>query len=342
MYPGLYDRPKGEYLTDAITFKAEELIARAVHDKTPFFMNMAQFAVHTAIAPGPEKYLKHYKDGRPKVERDYGSMLTGMDASLGTILERLHDPNTDGDTADSIANNTVILFVSDNGGLSNHTREAEKKITLKGGLKVEYQRDFHNLPSKSGKGSGYDGGMRIPMIVAWSGQNPQNAFANKNLKIKAGSACDEPVHGDDIFPTILSLAGIPNPIAKTKQDGQDLRGLLTSGDFKREKALYWHYPHQWYRDVGVGLGIEPFSAIREGNWKLIYFYGDGATDGKGYDPRVELYDLSTDLSEENNLLKKVPARALSLQKKLFNWLKEADAGIPIISSTGRPADLSIQ
>ena len=140
MYPGLYDRPKGEYLTDAITFKAEELIARAVHDKTPFFMNMAQFAVHTAIAPGPEKYLKHYKDGRPKVERDYGSMLTGMDASLGTILERLHDPNTDGDTADSIANNTVILFVSDNGGLSNHTREAEKKITLKGGISARFSQ----------------------------------------------------------------------------------------------------------------------------------------------------------------------------------------------------------
>jgi arylsulfatase A-like enzyme len=342
MYPNLHDRPEGEYLTDAITFKAEELIARAVRDNVPFFMNMAQFAVHTAIAAGPEKYLKHYKDGRPKVERDYGSMLTGMDASLGGILKRLDDPNADGDPADSIANNTVILFVSDNGGLSNHTREPKANPTLDSGLKVEYRRDFHNLPAKSGKGSGYDGGMRIPMIVAWAGQDTQGAFTNKTLKIKAGSACDEPVHGDDIFPTILSIAGIPNPVAKTKQDGQDLRELLTGGKFQRKKALYWHYPHQWYRDVGVGLGIEPFSAVRDGNWKLIYFYGDGTSDGKGYDPRMELYDLSTDLGEENNLLIKEPERALALQKMLFHWLKEANAGIPINATTGRAVDLPIK
>ncbi|MDB4459057.1 sulfatase [bacterium] len=340
MYPNLQDRPEGEYLTDAITAKAEDLIAQAVNDGVPFFMNMAQFAVHTGIAAGPEKYLKFYKDGRPKVERDYGSMLTGMDASLGTILKRLEDPNGDGDVADSIAKNTVILFVSDNGGLSSHTRTPRGSVTLDNGLEVTYRRDFHNSPSKSGKGSGYDGGMRIPMIVAWAGQSPQGGFVSKSLKIKPGSVCDEPVHGDDIFPTILSIAGIANPVPETKQDGQDLRGLLTGRGFNREKGIYWHYPHQWYRDVGVGLGIEPFSAVRNGKWKLIYFYGDGVSDGKGYDPRAELYDLSVDIGEDRNMVKAEPKRTLEMQKMLFRWLKEVGAGIPIVSATGHAADVA--
>ncbi|MEJ6524677.1 MAG: sulfatase [Opitutales bacterium] len=339
MYPNLQDRPEGEYLTDAITVKAEELIAQAVKDDVPFFMNMAQFAVHTQIAAAPEKYLKFYKDDRPKVERDYGSMLTGMDASLGAILNRLEDPNADGDITDSISKNTVILFVSDNGGLSNHTRMSRGSFTLNSGVEATYRRDFHNSPCKSGKGSGYDGGMRIPMIVAWAGQGAQGGFVNENLKINSGSVCDEPVHGDDIFPTILSIAGIANPVAKAKQDGQDLRGLLTGRGFRREKGIYWHYPHQWYKDIGVGLGIEPFSAVRSGKWKLIYFYGDGVSDGNGYDPRIELYDLSTDIGENTNLAKANPEKTLNMQEVLFQWLEEVDAGIPVVSATGRTADI---
>jgi len=339
MYPNLQDRPEGEYLTDAITVKAEELIAQAVKDDVPFFMNMAQFAVHTQIAAAPEKYLKFYKDDRPKVERDYGSMLTGMDASLGAILNRLEDPNADGDITDSISKNTVILFVSDNGGLSNHTRMSRGSFTLNSVVEATYRRDFHNSPCKSGKGSGYDGGMRIPMIVAWAGQGTQGGFVNENLKINSGSVCDEPVHGDDIFPTILSIAGIANPVAKAKQDGQDLRGLLTGRGFRREKGIYWHYPHQWYKDIGVGLGIEPFSAVRSGKWKLIYFYGDGVSDGNGYDPRIELYDLSTDIGENTNLAKANPEKTLNMQEMLFQWLEEVDAGIPVVSATGRTADI---
>jgi len=341
MYPNMADRPKGEYLTDAITAKAEAFITTAAADGVPFFMNMAQFAVHTAIAPGPEKYLKFYHDGRPKVERDYGSMLTGMDASLGRLLDRLADPDGDGDRADSIAANTIILFVSDNGGLSNHTRKPSGKAVLKNGTEVDYLRDYHNSPSKSGKGSGYDGGMRIPMIVAWAGQAAAGegtgtaAMANPALPIEPGSSCDEPVHGDDIFPTILSIAGVKNPVDPAKLDGKDLRPLLTGKPFERDGGLYWHYPHQWYRDIGVGLGIEPFSAMRLGKWKLIHFYGDGVSDGEGPDPRVELYDLSTDIGETKNLVDTHPDKALELRDALFAWLVEVDAGLPVVASTKR-------
>lgn len=340
MYPNLGDRPKGEYLTDAITVKAGEVIEEAVKDGVPFFMNMAQFAVHTAIAAGPEKYLKFYKDGRPRVERDYGSMLTGMDASLGVIMKRLADPNGDGDTQDSIADNTLILFVSDNGGLSNHTRSKAGKVKLKDGRVVDFQRDYHNGPSKSGKGSGYEGGYRIPMIVAWAGQKAKGGFVNDRLKIQAGTSTDEPVHGDDLFPTILSAAGVKNPVDGGELDGQDLRRLLVGdGGFVRDGGLYWHYPHQWYGKVGIGLGIEPFSAVRMGDWKLIYFYGDGVSDGKGYDPRTELYDLSKDVGETKNLASVHPKLARELRAGLFVWLNKVGGGLPLVIETGERVDI---
>lgn len=339
MYPNMEDRPDGEYLTDAITAKAEEFITEAARGSAPFFMNMAQFAVHTAIAPAPDMYLKYYEDGRPVVERDYGSMLTGMDASLGRILARLSDPNGDGDPTDSIASQTFIIFVSDNGGLSNHTRKADGTTQLESGKEITYRRDFHNLPSKSGKGSGYDGGMRIPMIVACAGQHPKGEMANPSLQIQPGSISDEPVHGDDIFPTILSIAGVKNPVEPSKLDGKDLRPLLSGTPFARKRGLYWHYPHQWYRDIGVGLGIEPFSAVRLGKWKLIYFYGDGVQDGMGMDPRVELYDLASDIGEEKNLVEQYPNRALEMRDGLFDWLHSVDAGLPIVRSTNRPFDI---
>ena len=339
MYPGLEDRPEGEYLTDAITIKARGVIRDAAAEGVPFFMNMAQFAVHTQIAAGPEKYLKFYRDGRPKVESDYGSMLTGMDASLGAILSTLRDPNGDGNTADSIAENTIILFVSDNGGLSNHARSNAGKALLNSGIRVRYKRDYHNAPALSGKGSGYDGGTRIPMIVAWAGQLKKQKPINSRLSIVPGTTCAEPVHGDDIFPTILSIAGVKNPLLKIQRDGQDLGSLLRRKSFTRKKPLFWHYPHQWYRDVGVGAGIEPYSAMRKGDWKLIYFYGDGVSDEKGYDPRTELYHVSVDVGEKHNLASKKPKLAIKLRRELFRWLDAADAGLPIVRATGKRVDI---
>ncbi len=301
-----------------------------MNDGKPFFMNFAQFAVHTKIAAAPEKYLTYYQDGRPKTERDYGSMITAMDASLGSILKRLNDPNGDGNQNDSISKNTLIIFLSDNGGLSNHTRTTKSKFTLKNGSKVSYQRDYHNSPSKSGKGSGYDGGMRIPMMIAWADQHVE-----KVKYIESNSVCDEPVHGDDIFPTILSITGVQNPTPEKRQDGEDLTPLLFRKTFHREKGLYWHYPHQWYKDVGVGLGIEPFSAVRVGKWKYLYFYGDGVKDNKGHDPREELYDMSLDVGEQNNLIQSMPEKANEMKENLFGWLKSVKAGLPVVKKTGK-------
>ena len=338
-YPGLEDRPKGEYLTHAITFKAMEIIAEAAKDNVPFFMNMAHFAVHTAIAPAPDKYLDHYKDGRPEVERDYASMLEAMDASLGSIMDCLDDPNGDGDASDSIADNTVILFMSDNGGLSNHTRNANGPVTFGGGKRVTYERDFHNAPLKSGKGSAYEGGIRVPMIVAWAGQTPHGKPIVDRLPIKPGTYSDEPVHADDFFPTVLSMASVANPVPVDQLDGMDLCPLLQGGEFERVSGLFWHYPHQWYQDIGVGLGIEPFTAIRNGDFKLIHFYGDGIVDGSQDDPRWELYNLAEDIGEEKNLVEDEREVALSLRTKLLEWMDKVGAQTPVSKLTGKPLRL---
>ena len=342
MYPNLEDRPEGEYLTEAITAKAQGIITKAAFDKVPFFMNMAHYAVHTKIAPAPEKYLKHYKDGRPTVERDYASMLEAMDASLGALLETLHDPNGDGDNSDSIAENTIVLFMSDNGGLSNHSRSRLGEMTLANGQKANFVRDYHNSPLKGGKGSAYEGGTRVPMIVAWAGQTPRNEPIRRLLSITPGTTSDVPVHADDFFPTILAIAGVKNPVPADQLDGQDLMPLLSGKSLERESGLFWHYPHQWYQKVGVGLGIEPFTAIRDGDYKLIYFYGDGIADGEGVDPRWELYDLATDIGEEHNLLSSEKKTAQKLRAKLIAWMKQADVQTPVSKVTKQPVPLPVE
>ena len=340
MYPGLEDRPQGEYLTEAITAKAMEIISQAAEDDVPFFMNMAHFAVHMKIAPAPKKYLDHYQDGRPVVERDYASMLEAMDTSLGLLMERLNDPNLDGDSSDGIADNTLILFMSDNGGLSNHTRSVSGLTALESGTQVTYQRDYHNRPIKSGKGSAYEGGIRVPMIVAWAAQDPDGEPSNDRLPIKPGSQSEEPVHADDFFPTILSMASVTNPVPADQLDGMNLCPLLQGKSFQRKSGLFWHYPHQWYRDVGVGLGIEPFTAIRDGDFKLIYFYGDGVVDGSPHDPRWELFNLANDIGEEKNLVKQDFKVASTLRAKLLRWMKQVDAQTPICKATGQSLKLT--
>ena len=118
-------------------------------------------------------------------------------------------------------------------------------------------------------------------------------------------------------------------------DGQDLTGLLTGDDFAREGGLFWHYPHQWYQDIGVGLGIQPFSAVRVGDFKLIYFY---TPDGG----EVEVYNLIEDIGEHNDLFEDAEsqAEALFLSTVLRRWMEEVDAQLPIDRATNQSVDIS--
>lgn len=317
-HPGLEHHAEGTYITHALTEACLTVIDRALAQERPFFINMAHYAVHTPIrGQGDPELMGHYDDSRPEVEQDYAAMVEAMDSSLGEIMRHLD--------ARDIDDNTVILFASDNGGLSNHTRAVESP---------PWELDWHNSPAFSGKGSGYDGGMRIPMIVGWAGGNGDEARSGR-MPILSGIASDEPVHTDDLMPTILSIAGVQNPVPAEELDGQDLTAILAGRSFDRAGGIFWHYPHQWYRDANKQAGILPFSAARRGDFKILYFYGlDGGV--------VELFNLSEDPGEQDDLSSN-PTHAASLRmmaNTLLDWLEKVDAQVPSSKSTGEPVELS--
>ena len=332
-HPGLQDHAPGTYITDALTLEANKLIDQAVADDVPFFMNMAHYAIHAPLnGQGDPDYLGRYQD-RPKPEDDYAALLESMDASLGAILDNL--------MRHGIANNTIVIFFSDNGGLSNHSRNMSVTYTTPSAATVQYQKDRHNMPIKGGKGSAYEGGIRVPMIVAWAGQRPNAAPLKVELPIAPGSKSDCPVISDDVLPTVLRMAGVEHAEEHVQDiDGEDLSPILQGHTLARpSRAIYFHYPHQWYRDIGVGLGIQPFTAMRKGPWKLIYFYGDGQKDGQGLDPWFELYDLARDLGETENLIETKPGVARELILEMNTWMTEVGAQTPIGKASGQPVSL---
>ena len=222
-HPGLEDYPPGTYINDALTREANSQIDRAVTDGVPFFMNMAHYAVHTPIiGQGDPTYLDGYSD-RPDPEDDYAALLESMDASLGAILDNLE--------GHGIAEDTLIVFFSDNGGLSNHTRNADATYSTPDGTDLRFERDRHNSPLKGGKGSAYEGGVRVPMIVSWAGQAPGAPAISRRLPIEPGSVCTSPAISDDLLPTLLSAAGLAGAEEITRGiDGVDLSPLLRGDD----------------------------------------------------------------------------------------------------------------
>ena len=231
--PGLEPRFANDYLTDNLSSRAEQFID--ANKDRPFFLYLAHFAVHLPLGAKPEvieKYKARIRPDLPQRHPVYAGMVEGADDSVGRIMRKLDDLG--------LARNTVVFFLSDNGGL-RFEGKAKEPIT-------------NNAPLRAGKGHLYEGGIRIPWIVRWPG------------KIAAGSVCDTPVITADIFPTIAAMSGTQkysgHPI-----DGVDIGPLLRGGSLKRE-ALYWHYPHY------SNQGGPPGGVIRKGDWKLIEFYED--------------------------------------------------------------------
>jgi arylsulfatase A-like enzyme len=189
---------------------------------------------------------------------------------VGRILAKLRELR--------IADRTVVLFTSDNGGLLRSTS---------------------NAPLRAGKGSAYEGGVRVPLIVSWPGV------------AKPGTSCDTPAISPDLFPTILDIAGIrerPKGI-----DGVSLVPLLRKDGGLARDDLYWHYPH--YHPGGA----TPYGAVRKGDLKLIEFFEDG---------RLELYNLREDIGEKKDLASEMPEKAKELQKLLARWRAEVGARMP--------------
>ncbi len=250
--------------TGPLTEEAVRFLAARRHEH--FLCYVSYYAVHIpcqARRELVEKYQNKAMDVGTMIEPTYAAMAQAMDESVGYLLKALE--------LLELAENTIVIFFSDNGGLFRTVQEAAPRITA-------------NSPLRGQKGQLYEGGIRVPLIVRWPGM------------VKANSLCRVPVISHDLYPTLLEIAGLSPDHAV---DGVSLSPLWRGSGRLERNTLYWFYPAYHHST--------PAMAVRERDLKLIEFLEDG---------RLELYDLSRDLGEKDNLAKVMPEKASELRDKL--------------------------
>jgi arylsulfatase A-like enzyme len=280
----LPDGPPGEFLSDRLTDEACKFIEANADE--PFFVYLPHYAVHTPLMAKPaviEKYRAKPSDPNGQHNATYAGLVESVDDSVGTIVRKLDELG--------LTKNTIFIFTSDNGGL------------MKPGNSTV------NVPARAGKGSAYEGGVRVPLIVKWP------------AVVAAGSTSAAAAMSIDFFPTLLEACGVA-PVAGKPIDGESLLPVLKqTGQLKRD-ALYWHYPH--YHPGGA----TPYSAIRDGDWRLVEFYEDN---------HAELYNLKDDEGESRDMASAMPEKASELRAKLASWRAEVGAQDPLPNPQYDPA-----
>jgi arylsulfatase A-like enzyme len=278
----------GEYLTDRLTSEALRIIEQ-VRDR-PFFLQLAYHTVHTPLEGKPElveRYGSRLRDGLHHANPVLAAMVHSLDENVGRVLDQLDRLG--------LAEQTIVLFTSDNGGFVNEYRGAT--VTS-------------NYPLRSGKGSLYEGGLRVPLIVRWPGVAP------------AGEVCAEPVITCDLFSTLLEAAGVAPPTGEQAPDGVSLLPLIEDPQAKLARdALFFHYPHYYATTT-------PASAIRSGDWKLLEYFED---------QRVELYHLPGDVGEARDVAREHPSQAETLLRRLREWRSIVGAQMP--TANANPGEL---
>lgn len=227
---GLDKGKPGEYLTDRLTDEA--LSFMKAHREGPFFLHLSHHAVHTALQ-APDSLITKYRHktpGKYHTNAVYAAMIEKLDESVGKVCKAVEELG--------IADNTIIIFYSDNGG--------SEPVT-------------DNYPLNGGKGMPYEGGTRVPLIIKWPG------------KIEAATRSSVPVTGVDFYPTFVTLA---HGKTASDLDGKDIFTLVANNE--KDRDLFWHFPAylESYLNGGKSFRAKPYSCIRSGNWKLIYNYED--------------------------------------------------------------------
>ncbi|MDZ7639958.1 MAG: sulfatase [Bryobacterales bacterium] len=276
-----------------VDFLTNETIAFIERSKDrPFFAYLSHHTIHgPVLAPKDltDAYRKRGYLASGIHNATYLAALEHMDASIGRLLAKLDELN--------LASNTIVVFLSDNGGID----------TL-----------FDNAPLRLGKGSPYEGGIRVPAIVRWPGVTPEGADSSV------------PVHVVDWYPTLLEAAGARAP-APTGPKGHPLDGVsllpALRGGSLPERTLYWYMPL-----YDIQWGATPCAVIREGDYKLIHFFGDHIDPERDYalklGERVELYNLKDDIGEQRDLALREEERAAAMKRKLRAWLQSLGAPMP--------------
>ncbi len=272
---------ESNYTTDYLTDKAVEEIGKSKDE--PFFLYFAYNTPHTPIQ-GREDLVQYFEGKRDesRIHKNpiYAAMVKSLDMSVGRVLDALK--------SNGVADNTLVFFISDNGGLTQRYNKHDKFT--------------ENLPLRRGKGSAYEGGVRVPAIAYWPGVTP------------AGAVSETPIMTTDLYPTFLEAAGIEGDVRhNADMDGVSLVSVFKNPAQAIDRDLFWHYPH--YHAGGDG----PYSAVRSGDWRLVEFHEDGA---------LELYNLRHNLSESVNLAARYPKKVVELKSKLFRWRDSISAQMP--------------
>ncbi|GAB3647695.1 sulfatase [Echinicola sediminis] len=289
----LEDGPEGEYLTDRLTDEAIGFVRD--NKEKPFFLYLPFYTVHSPLMGKPElieKFkAKPSSDGQGNAV--YAAMVYSMDQNVGRLLEALKQMG--------LEENTVVIFTSDNGGI---------------------RKTSDQYPLRAGKGSYYEGGIRVPLVMKYPG------------RIAKGKKSESPVMQLDLFPTLQRIISAEN--ISQHLDGQDLSELFFDGQELSERPLFWHFPiYLEAYDAKFDQARDPLfrtrpgSVIRLGKWKLHEYFEDGG---------IELYDLDKDLNEQHNVAEEFPEKTEELYNKLREWREATKAKVPTETNPAFDAD----
>lgn len=317
------------FLSDALTREAKKALDRPIETGEPFYLFMSHYSVHIPLQPDNRFIRKYLDEGRDYKEACYAAMVEGVDRSLGELMDYLEEKG--------VADNTVIILLGDNGALA--TNQAER-----GGPGMHTQ----NLPLREGKASVYEGGVREPMLVYWPG------------KTVGGTRISTPVSCEDLYPSIMEIAGIREYETVQEIDGVSWADLVSKGSeyvakarrkglvknqsdeyglvipesvsgVDPERVLVYHHPHRWRKNSL--RDIDFMSAVRKGDWKLVYRMREGS---RGDALRAfELYNLREDMGERHNLAGQYPEKVRELALVLSDRLRSWDATMPVDKESGR-------
>lgn len=275
-----------DYLTDDLSVQACRFIERQKRENKPFFLYFCQFAVHSPFQAKKEDIAyfskKKTRGWNGQSNPTYAAMLKSLDDGVGRLVRTLEKTGQ--------IDNTIIVFMSDNGGIIHPDEDGTPTIS-------------NNAPFKGEKALLYEGGIRVPLFI-WQPKRWEPAV------------CNVPVDCNDLFPTLLELAGLPLDTYLAYGDGQSLRPLLDDPENKQgaygRNTFFWHYP--FYVSVGLKHGdiTPPHSAIRKGDWKLILNWEGG----------VELYNIKTDPSERTDCAHAQPERTKILMDAMAGWINQ--------------------
>ncbi len=285
--PRFPEGEEGEYLTDRIVLEAVQFIEQ--EKENPFFLYLPFFSIHTKLVGKPETVAKYKAvpalDGQGN-NADYAAMVEHVDAAVGRVMASLSENGLD--------ENTIVIFTSDNGGIAYLSRQ---------------------WPLRAGKGSYYEGGIRVPMLFRWPGKIPQGKSTT-------------PISFIDLYPTLLGLLQAQTGQGAVLQ-GTDLSEIVLgekpSAD-QKDRALFWHFPIYLEAYNGIGddsrdslFRTRPGTVMRKGRWKLHEYFEFG---------ELELYDLSQDPGERINLATLLPEKTMELHAEMKAWRKTNNAPIP--------------